>query len=400
MSMSSATKEENQMEVSSEGLEGFFQAILPALDERQRRLLVGATARMLDGGSIARVAHAAGMSRSTVSGGLEEIAKGTTHPGRVRAPGAGRKKVIQSQPGLLAALDELIEPVGPDGPTSSLRWVDKSTAKVAEQLVSRGFLVCADTVGRLLRESGFSFKGSAGGAWDEGAVTEQFRHVAAGADARLAADEPVVSVRISQKLGAVQAGAGDLTPPSVEVANGIYALGGTEGWMPVGEEEDAAGLAVEAIKRWWQTMGIDRYPEETRLMIIAGAGGQIRRTAAWSAEFSRLAAETGLELTICHLPPGMVRWTRLEHRLFSFVTDNRPGHPLISYRTVVELGAGTPGVLLKERAELEEGIGARDVRAAAPSEIEGVASSSAPHGNHHNYVVSPAEAASSGQRSS
>lgn len=350
------------MEVAPEGLARFFESVLPSLDERQRRLVAGATARMLGRGNVTVVASAAGMSRNTVIGGIGDLDSGPLPPGRVRAPGAGRKHLVESQPGLLAALDTIIEPCA-DGNLSPLRWTDKSTARLADALARMDFLVSADSVGRLLKASGYHLQPPLRAA--EGthrspphAARRQFREIAAEAVVRLQGGEPVVSVGICKKPAGTAGGGQGVPPPTTDAAaaasSGIYALGSAEGWVSVGDDDDvAAVLAVRAVQRWWETMGIDRHHDARRLMVVARAESPVA-TRRWTVELGRFASETGLELTVCRLPPGTVKWSGIEHRLFSFVMNNRPDRPVTGYRTIVELSAGSTGARLKERAELDE----------------------------------------------
>lgn len=344
------------MEVAPEGLTSFFQAVLPVLDERQRRLVAGAAARLLGDAGVAWVAGATGMSRNTVSGGMADVASGrhrTLPAGRVRAPGAGRKSVVELQPGLLPALDALLEPYGHARRQSPLRWTEKSTGTLAEELALAGFHLGADTVGRTLKAVGYrlqpALKGAEAGT---GPTHRQFHHVAAEAAARLRAGEPVVVVDMTRK--AVGGAAPEAAAPKLaaSASSGIYALSGVDGWERVGEDDVAAALAVRAVRRWWETMGAARCAGATRLMIVPSSPFTAG-TRPWGIELSRLAVETGLELTVCRCPPGTVRWANVEQRLFSFVTDVRAERAPVSYRAIVELCSANAGTV-KERAELDE----------------------------------------------
>lgn len=351
------------MEVAPHSLELFFQSILPALDERQRRLVAGATARMLGRDNLAKVAVAAGMSRNTVIGGIRDLDTGALPPGRVRAPGAGRKQLVQSQPGLLAALDRLIE-AGPPPDEAPLRWSDRSMAKLAEALASMGFNVSADSVGQLLKSTGYRLppplRTADGPSRSIGEpATLRFRRIADEVRARIQAGEPVVSVTISKTLASRSPDRATGGPPdsmiSATAGDGIYALGNADGWVRVlVDDEVAAVLAIRAMQRWWQIMGMERYPQAKRLMVVAGAESPVA-AARWAAEMSNFAHETGLELTVCRLPPGTVKWTRIEQRLSSFVMNRREDCPVRCYRTVVSLSSGSADSGLKERAELDEG---------------------------------------------
>jgi hypothetical protein len=366
------------VEFSAEGLREFFESVVPVLDERQRRLVAGGVARALGRGGPTRVSEASGLSRNTVIAGVKELAAGAGPSDRVRAPGAGRRFLIDEQPGLLVALDDLVEPTARGDPMSPLRWTSKSTENLARALVAKGFRVSADTVGRLLKAMDYSLQAPAKQL--EGAQYPdrdgQFDYINALAAKQLASKNPVISVDTKKKelVNGVKTNGGReyqpvKTPERVDVHDfpdseipkavpyGVYDVGADEGWMSVGDDHDTAAFAVNAIGRWWQVMGAERYPNAKRLMITADAGGSNSyRNRAWKVQLARLAADTGLEITVCHYPPGTSKWNKIEHRLFSFVTKNWRGRPLTSYRTIVELvGATRTTTGLKVLAEWDQG---------------------------------------------
>jgi hypothetical protein len=366
------------VELSSEGLHGFFEAVGPLLDERQRRLVAGAMARAFGRGGSTWVTEASGLSRNTVMAGGREIAAGAGPSDRVRAPGAGRRFLIDEQPGLLMELDDLVEPGARGDPMSPLRWTAKSTENLARALVEKGFKISADTVGRLLKSMGYSLQ--APSKQLEGAQhpdrNEQFEYINTLTKRALRAGTPVISVDTKKKElvnGRKANGGKEYQPvgapdevdvhdfPDEEIPKavpyGVYDVGADEGWVSVGDDHDTAAFAVNAIRRWWQTMGSDRYPKAKRLMVTADAGGSNSyRNRLWKVELAKLAAETGLDITVCHYPPGTSKWNKIEHRLFSFVTKNWRGRPLTSYRTVVELiGATKTKTGLKVLAEWDQG---------------------------------------------
>ncbi len=372
------------MQLNPEGLSRLFEVMLPVLDERQRRLLAGTVAEVLGRGGATRVSEASGLSRSTVTTGKKEVSAGAGPSERVRAPGGGRPSLIDSQPGLLEALDALVWPETRGDPMSPLRWTAKSTTTLAKALVAQGFRVSADTVGRLLVAMGYRLQAPAKAR--EGAQhpdrDDQFHYLNDQVKAHQGDGQPVVSVDTKKKelVGDYDNGGREWqptgTPQRVQVHDfpdpempkavpyGVYDVGADEGWVSVGDDGDTAAFAVASIKRWWDTMGRSRYPQATRLMITADAGGSNGyRVRAWKTELAKLATETGLEIIVCHYPPGTSKWNRIEHRLFSFITMNWRGRPLTSYRTIVELIAATTTASgLKVNAEQDEGYYPRGSR--------------------------------------
>ena len=362
------------MEVTSEGLDEFFEVMLPVVDERQRRLLAGAMGHLLGRGGQARVTEASGMSRSTVSSGMKEVASGVVPTGgRVRAAGAGPKELIDVQPGLLSALNELVDPETRGNPMSLLKWTSKSTQHLADELVRLKFTISPDTVGRLLKRIGFSLQSPA--KVKEGTAHPdrdgQFRYLHQSAIEFVAAGQPVISVDTKKKelVGTFDNGGVEWQPKGQPervnvhdfvdrelgraIPYGVYDETNNEGWVTVGDVADTSEFAVNAIRSWWNHMGRERFPQATRLLITADGGGSNgSRVRLWKTELAKLAVETGLEITVCHYPPGTSKWNRIEHRMFSFITMNWRGRPLATYRTVIELiAATTTATGLKIRAE-------------------------------------------------
>ncbi len=353
------------MELSSEGLRSFFETVIPHLDERQRRIVAGAMTQALGRGGQARVVEASGLSSHTVWKAAKEIRAGVVASERIRAEGGGDRPAVDKQPGLAEALDELVHPDTRGTPMSALRWTLKSTYELARDLQDNGFRVSAELVRRLLHKMGYSLQAPA--KQNEGSAHPhrdgQFRHINAVATERLAAGEPVVSVDTKKKeLIGNYANGGREWQPSGEpervnvhdfadralgefakaIPYGIYDLANDEGWVSVGDSADTAEFAVESIRRWWNTLGRVRFPDATSLMITADAGGSNGyRVRAWKWHLARLAAETGLIITVCHYPPGTSKWNKIEHRLFSFISMNWRGRPLTDIRTIVELIAAT-----------------------------------------------------------
>jgi len=366
------------VEVGEEQLTQFFATVLPLLDERQRRVAVGASAKMLGRGGVAMVSRAAAVSRNTVLIGAKEIAFGETVPSpRVRREGGGRKRLIDKDPDLLLELDDLVSPDARGDPMSPLRWTSKSTYNLAEALNAKGFTISPRTVGELLGEMGYSLQATS--KQKEGAQhvdrDAQFRHINETAVAFMTDGQPVISVDAKKKeLVGEYSNAGkeyhpkgsptrtkvhDFIDPEMgkAIPYGVYDLGADEGWVSVGGDADTAGFAVATISRWWAQMGRLRYPDATRLLVCADAGGSNGyRIRAWKVELAKLAKETRLEITVCHYPPGTSKWNKIEHRLFSFITMNWRGRPLTSYRVIVQLIANTTTSKgLKVNAELDQG---------------------------------------------
>jgi transposase len=311
--------------VSREMLAAKFETILPHLDERQRRLLLAAEARALGHGGIRLVARAAGVREATVSLGVDELDSGAEPLGRARRPGGGRKRAADADPGLRPALLALVEPGERGDPMSPLRWTTKSTRKLAAELAAQGHKVSADTVGDLLREEGFSLQGNAKSI--EGRRhpdrDAQFRYVNEQVKAHQDAGDPVISVDTKKKelVGEFRNAGREWRPQGHPVATrthdfpgdgagkaipyGVYDITGNTGWVNVGTDHDTAAFAVESIRRWWKAAGQGACPRARRLLITADAGGSNGyRTRAWKTELAALAVETGLEITVCHFPPG------------------------------------------------------------------------------------------------
>jgi len=372
------------VDVAEEAVAELFSVMSPLLDERQRRLLAGAAARMLGYGGQAVVTRASGLSRNTVLDGQREIDEGEAEPSvRVRRPGAGRKPK-SAEPGLLAALEALVDPESRGDPMSPLRWTSKSTAKLAGALGGVGYQVSADVVGKLLKILGYSLQAPAKVV--EGAQHPdrdgQFRYLNDRVVEFLASGDPVISVDTKKKelvgdydnggveyqpAGAPErVGVHDFPDPEVPkaVPYGIYDVGADTGWVSVGNSADTASFAVAAIQAWWTHMGAVAYPGATRLLVTADCGGSNSyRSRLWKVELGRLARELGIDIVVCHYPPGTSKWNKIEHRLFSFITKNWRGRPLTSYRTVVELiAATTTKTGLTVQAEFHETVYPRGVK--------------------------------------
>jgi transposase len=358
-------------------LERKFVSIFPCLDERQRRLFAAAEARSLGYGGITRVSRASGLSRVTVQKALRELDTPEVQASRVRRPGGGRKKLQDRLPHLLEALEELIAPETRGDPMSPLQWTCKSTRQLSEALAQRGLTASYHVVGQMLHDLGYSLQANAKTL--EGKQhpdrDAQFRYINDTSRHYIAQGWPVISVDTKKKelvgpyanRGAEWQPAGepervnvhDFRDPQVgkAIPYGIYDMGWDLGWVNVGCDHDTATFAVESIRRWWESMGEDLYPDANRLLICADGGGSNGyRLRLWKVELQRWADETGLEVTVCHFPPGASKWNKIEHRLFSHITMNWRGRPLVSHRVVVELISATRTATgLEVEARLDEG---------------------------------------------
>ena len=343
-----------------------FEVLLPHLNERQQRLALAVEARLLGHGGVRAVAQVAGVSETTVRKGVVELEAGQAPlpPGRVRRPGGGRKPAARQDPALVPALLALVEPDERGDPMSPLRWTTKSLRHLAEELTSQGHPVSAPTVGRLLKGEGFSLQANVKTL--EGAQhpdrDAQFRYLNQQVKDHQADGEPVISVdtKKREQLGRLPMAGREWHPrgqpvkvedhhffftgPEVEQAipYGIYDLTRNTGWVNVGVDHDTCVFAVESIRRWWQARGSLDYPQASRLLITADAGGSNGyRYRVWKSELAALAAETGLQVTVCHFPPGTSKGNKIEHRLFSHITMNWRGRPLTSHEVVVKTIAAT-----------------------------------------------------------
>jgi len=349
----------------------------PYLDERQQRMWVGTEARVMGRGGVSLVARATGISRPRIYRALEELEQPPQLDGRVRRPGAGRKSLREKDPELEAALDALVDPDSRGDPMSPLRWTCKSTGQLALALTRGGHPVSADTVGTLLRESGYSLQANI--KTTEGAQhpdrDAQFHYLNEQVRQFRDAGLPVVSVDAKKKelIGEFKNGGREYEPKGQPVPvrvhdflvpelgkaipYGIYDLERNVGWVNVGQDHDTATFAVESLRRWWQGDGAPAYPDVDQLLICCDGGGSNGyRLRLWKYELARFATETGLTVTVCHLPPGTSKWNKIEHRLFSHISMNWRGRPLTSHEVVVNLiGATTTKTGLKVHAEHDVG---------------------------------------------
>ncbi len=322
-----------------------FSAVAPFLDERGRRLVAAAEAFAAGYGGIAAVAMATGVAPSTIGRGLKELAQDEPpasaragSPPRIRRPGAGRQRTISKDPRLLPDLEALVEPTTRGDPQSPLRWTCKSVRHLAQALQAQGH-----------------------------AVSRTFGYINTQVTTALAEEQPVISVDTKKKelIGDFRNNGREYrpqgNPEEVRVHDflikelgravpyGVYDLAANSGWVSVGVDHDTAAFAVNSIRQWWRNLGRARYPNATRLLITAtpapakagGGGSNGSRVRLWKRELQKLANELGLDIVVSHLPPGTSKWNKVEHRLFSFISQNWRAKPLVSYRVIVELISAT-----------------------------------------------------------
>jgi DNA-binding phage protein len=352
-----------------------YASVLPHLNERQRRLVAAADAQMLGYGGIARVARASGLNRSTLHRGLKDLVAPVLPAERVRHAGGGRKRVREQTPAIVQEVEQLVDPLTRGDPQSPLRWTCKSTRQLARTLTARGYAVSYRVVGELLRELGYSLQANAKTL--EGAQhpdrNAQFEYLNAQVQTSLAKRWPVISVDAKKKelvgqydnSGREWQPRGQPEPVNVPdfpdpqlgkaIPYGIYDVGRNLGWVNVGCDHDTASFAVESIRRWWTQMGSALYKKAKQLLICADSGGSNGyRVRLWKVELQELADTLGVTVTVCHLPPGTSKWNKIEHRLFSHISLNWRGRPLVSHEVIVALiGATTTQTGLRVEAALD-----------------------------------------------
>jgi hypothetical protein len=369
------------------------------LDERMRRLVAAAESAAIGYGGVSVVARATGVSRRAITEGMKELSqqKESSEPlpsqSRIRRKGAGRKRTLDKDPGLLGDLDRLVDPATRGDPESPLRWTCKSVRMLAEELRREGHAVSYQTVAELLHEMDYSLQANQKKL--EGSQhadrNQQFEYINRKAQRYLKQGEPVISVDTKKKELV-----GDFKNPGREwrpqgqpekvrvhdfeirqpengkvAPYGVYDLGRNAGWVSVGVDHDTAEFAVESIRRWWRWMGRRSYPKAQRLLITADSGGSNgARVRLWKWELQHLADETGLEIAVCHFPPGTSKWNKIEHRLFSFISQNWRGKPLISHQVIIDLIAATStttGLTVKSKIDTniyEKGLKVSDQQMA------------------------------------
>jgi hypothetical protein len=390
-----------------------FQAMAPLLDERSRRQWAAAEAMELPYGGVTSVASATGLSRTTITVGIGELRNqvtGQTLARNIRRPGGGRKYLEDTDAGLWNALDALIDPLTRGDPESPLRWTCKSTRRLAEALRGQGHPVSARTVAALLGEMGYSLQANRktreGGQHPD--RNAQFEYINRQTKRLQKRGQPVVSVDTKKKELV-----GDFENPGQEwqpkgepeevrvhdfkdpelgkaIPYGVYDVVNNQGWVSVGVHHDTAYFAARTIRRWWESMGSPRFPHAQELLITADGGGSNScRSRLWKVALQELADQIKLKLRVCHFPPGTSKWNKIEHRLFSFITQNWRGKPLVSRQAIVNLIASTTtktGLIVRaalDTTPYETGIKVSDEEMAklklAPMNFHG----------EWNYVIIP-----------
>jgi hypothetical protein len=356
-------------------LEHKYALLFPHLNERQQHLVAALDAEQLGRGGVALISRVTGFSRPTVYRAIRGLHQRPLPVERIRQPGAGRKELVERDPQLIRVLETLIDPDTRGDPMSPLRWTCKSTRQLAEVLTAQGHPVSHAKVAQLLHDLHYSLQGNA--KTKEGQQhpdrDAQFRYIQRRGKYFLGRGWPVISVDTKKKeLVGNHANSGqewqpegepeqvdvhDFPDPDVPkaVPRGVYDLQHNLGWVTVGCSHDTASFAVESIRRWWREMGQALYPQGEQVLICADSGGSSGyRIRLWKVELQRWANETGLDVTACHYPPGTSKWNKIEHRLFSYITMNWRGRPLLSYRVVVNLiAATTTAAGLRVQADLD-----------------------------------------------
>jgi hypothetical protein len=392
-----------------------FLALAPMMDERMRRQWAATEAMALGWGGVSTVASATGLARNTIAVGVRDLERRRAHPDesvgdRVRSSGGGRKKLTEIDPGLRAALDALVDPMTRGHPESPLRWTCKSTSKLAEELQRQHHPVTDRTVATLLKLAGYSLQ--ANRKTKEGAGNPdrnaQFEYINAQVLSFQKKKQPVVSVDTKKKeLVGEFKNAGQEWQPKGEpekvnvhdfpdkklgktIPYGVYDLASNEGWVSVGINHDTAQFAAASILRWWHEMGSERFPRATKLMITAdGGGSNSSRNRLWKVALQNLADILGLELHVCHFPPGTSKWNKIEHRLFCSITKNWRGRPLTSYEVIVNLiGSTTTKTGLTVRAALDTSSYETGI-AVSEAELARVRMTPALFHGEWNYTIRP-----------
>ena len=387
-----------------------LSVVLPSLNEKQRRLLVGVEAIAFGYGGIKFLSDITGMSTNTITKGVREVESGDHDVSRIRSIGAGRKKLTIKYPKIKSCIEDIIEPDTRGDPESPLRWTCKSVRNISDFLRGRGYSVSRQSVARILREMEYSLQGNRKTieGKDHPDRDKQFRFISRTCKRYLSQGNPVISVDTKKKElvgkyknegrewhkkdGAVEVNGHDFPDPKVPKAipYGIYDVGDDSGWVNVGVTADTAEFAVSSIRYWWQYVGSRRYSNSKKLLICADAGGSNGyRLRLWKKELQQFADARGIEISVCHFPPGTSKWNKIEHRLFSFISINWRGKPLTSYQVIINLIASTitkTGLTVKARLDKKTYTKGKKVTADEMKELKLVKNKF--HGEW-NYTIKP-----------
>jgi Rhodopirellula transposase DDE domain len=397
--------------IDSDAIRERFTSLSPHLDERGRRLFAATEANSAGYGGIAAVTRITGIAASTIGRGLDELAQNVgLEAGRLRRPGGGRKPLVAKDPGLLPALLALVEPTARGDPMSALRWTCRSLRRLAAELTALGHPVSHTVVGELLTQQKFSLQANRktreGG--DHPDRDAQFLHIDQNVADALAAKQPVISVDTKKKelVGDFKNAGREWRPKGRPeevrvhdflikelgraVPYGIYDLAANAGWVSVGMDNDTAAFSVQTIRRWWYSVGQVRYPDAKSLVITADGGGSNgSRVRLWKRELHRLASEIGIDIRVHHLPPGTSKWNKIEHRLFSYISQNWRAKPLVSYRVIVDLiGATTTNSGLEVYCELDTNAYPKGI-AVSDEEFDAINMTRAQFHGEWNYTIHP-----------
>ena len=397
--------------IDSDAIRERFTSLSPHLDEWGRRLFAATEANSAGYGGIAAVTRITGIAASTIGRGLGELAHNVgLEAGRLRRPGGGRKPLVAKDPGLLPALLALVEPTARGDPMSALRWTCRSLRRLAAELTARGHPVSPTVVGELLTQQKFSLQANRktreGG--DHPDRDAQFLHIDQSVADALAAKQPVISVDTKKKelVGDFKNAGREWRPKGRPeevrvhdflikelgraVPYGIYDLAANAGWVSVGMDNDTAAFSVQTIRRWWSSVGQVRYPDAKSLVITADGGGSNgSRVRLWKRELHRLASEIGIDIMVHHLPPGTSKWNKIEHRLFSYISQNWRAKPLVSYRVIVDLiGATTTNSGLEVHCELDTNAYPKGI-AVSDAEFDAINMTRAEFHGEWNYTLHP-----------
>ncbi len=386
-----------------------YAGVAPVLDERSRRVWAATESQAIGYGGDALVSAATGLARATIRKGRRELGRGGLATARVRRPGAGRPSQ-RTQPALRDALEALVDPLTRGDPTSPLRWTCKSRAKLAAALTQHGWPISSTTVGRMLKDLGYSLQ--APRKRYEGTAhpdrNDQFEYINATADRFLQRDQPVISVDTKKKelVGNFKNGGREWqpqgSPEGVRVHDfpadshgkaipyGVYDMARNEAWVSVGQDHDTPAFAVASIRHWWQRMGRRAYAEATDLFITADAGGSNGyRARAWKLELQHFADATRLRIHVSHLPPGTSKWNKIEHRLFCHITENWRGTALRTFETIVDrIGNTRTATGLRVQAQLDPGHYPTGVK-VTKSQMDAITLIPDPFHGEWNYELLP-----------